>query len=119
MGATLIKPEEEKEWESYINICKKYGFEKILFGCYNMGIFYEWHNPNPDPKTIIELKVHPEDIILELEQVAVQCKCFGDQNYAAELFFDKDSKEPNIHICRMNQGRWNLIEQPENSTPSE
>ena len=75
-------------------------YQKLVYGCYNLGDFTELIRPPEIPHTNILLR-DEQTIASQLGQ-SLQRSNLGDQNYTGELFFNRDDKEPVIHVDRDN-----------------
>lgn len=76
------------------------GFNKLVFGAYNLEIFAEIARPICEIINVKLNQVEIEKYAKELKNILVECSWIADQNYALELYTHKDDKISLIHIDR-------------------
>lgn len=81
-------------------------FKKMIYGCYNMGMFVVFVPLDPQAPKEGEKAPTREELSKELKPLVVNDEQFGDQNWGLELHKTEDSKDaehrwtrPSVHLC--------------------
>jgi hypothetical protein len=106
MGNVYVVPCQEERWKGYIDICKAYGFGKIVFGCTNTASKYTWINEDPDKAALTKILDDSvnlrEKVGAELWVVASACPTYGQENFFVEVFAENDSQIPELQIHKQS-----------------